>query len=96
VPIGAVDAAAAGADVDRVVSEGVDEAAPDAGEHPSNHGATVSAAASAETPSGFDNHGQFVKSVATDNHGQTTAAASVAKHATEHAADHAKGGPAAP
>jgi hypothetical protein len=38
-------------------------------DHPDNHGATVSQAAQAETPAEFDNHGQYVKSVATDNHG---------------------------
>jgi hypothetical protein len=53
------------------------EAAPvdaQAGEHPDNHGKTVSEAATATTPDGFDNHGQYVKTVATDNHGQDVAA----------------------
>lgn len=49
-----------------------------AGAHPDNHGADVSAAAQGATPEGFDNHGQFVRSVATANHGQETSAA----HAT--------------
>jgi hypothetical protein len=47
----------------------------DAAEHPDNHGALVSAAARGETPEAFDNHGQYVKSVATANHGQEAAAA---------------------
>jgi hypothetical protein len=45
-----------------------------AAEHPDNHGKTVSEAARATTPDGFDNHGQYEKSVATDNHGQDVAA----------------------
>src|SRR6478752_6066748 len=50
-------------------------AAPDAAaDHPANHGADVSAAAQAVTPAGFDNHGQYVRSVATANHGQEVAA----------------------
>jgi hypothetical protein len=36
---------------------------------PDNHGAAVSEAAQADTPEEFDNHGQYVRSVATDNHG---------------------------
>jgi hypothetical protein len=54
---------------------------PDAGqpggptaEHPANHGADVSKAAQAETPAGFDNHGQYVRSIAMANHGPTVAA----------------------
>jgi len=53
------------------------EAAPvdaQAAEHPDNHGKAVSEAAQATTPGGFDNHGQYVKTVATDNHGQEVAA----------------------
>jgi hypothetical protein len=96
VPVRPVAAPAAGADLDRGASESVDAAPLDTAEHPDNHGSAVSTAASAETPTGFDNHGQYVKSVATDNHGHATAAESVAKHATGHAADHAKGGPVAP
>jgi hypothetical protein len=46
----------------------------DAGSHPDNHGAVVSEAAKAPTPAGFDNHGQYVKTIATDNAGQTVAA----------------------
>ena len=42
------------------------------------HGALVSAAAQAATPTGFDNHGAYVSQVAQQNHGQTTAAAAKA------------------
>jgi hypothetical protein len=45
-----------------------------AGTHPDNHGADVSAAAQGPTPQAFDNHGQFVRSIATANHGQETSA----------------------
>jgi hypothetical protein len=45
-----------------------------AAEHPDNHGKAVSEAATATTPDGFDNHGQYVKTIATDNHGQDVAA----------------------
>jgi phage/plasmid primase-like uncharacterized protein len=45
-----------------------------AAEHPDNHGKAVSEAAQATTPDGFDNHGQYVKTIATDNHGQDVAA----------------------
>jgi hypothetical protein len=48
--------------------------APPPGTHPDNHGADVSAAAKTQTPAGFDNHGQYVRSIATANHGQTVAA----------------------
>ena len=37
--------------------------------HPVNHGCVVSLAAKTATPSGFKNHGQWVSSVANDNHG---------------------------
>lgn len=37
--------------------------------HPVNHGCVVSLAAQATTPSGFKNHGQWVSSIAKDNHG---------------------------
>jgi len=43
-------------------------------EHPDNHGAAVSAAAQGPTPESAENHGQFVRSVATANHGQDVAA----------------------
>jgi hypothetical protein len=36
---------------------------------PVNHGCVVSLAAKTATPSGFKNHGQWVSSVAKDNHG---------------------------
>ena len=45
-----------------------------AGTHPDNHGKTVSEAAHATTPTGFDNHGAYVSSIAKQNAGQTTAA----------------------
>jgi hypothetical protein len=51
-----------------------DAPAADAAEHPDNHGADVSAAAQGPTPESADNHGQYVRSVATANHGQTVAA----------------------
>lgn len=41
----------------------------EAAEHPDNHGAAVSEAAQGDAPEEFDNHGQYVRSVATDNHG---------------------------
>ncbi len=37
--------------------------------HPVNHGCGVSLAAKTATPSGFKNHGQWVSSIAKDNHG---------------------------
>ena len=37
--------------------------------HPVNHGCVVSLAAKTATPSGFKNHGQWVSSIAKDNHG---------------------------
>lgn len=37
--------------------------------HPVNHGCIVSLAAQTATPSGFKNHGQWVSSIAKDNHG---------------------------
>jgi hypothetical protein len=37
--------------------------------HPANHGCVVSLAARTATPSGFKNHGQWVSSIARDNHG---------------------------
>jgi hypothetical protein len=58
---------------DTTVNDPVGEAdEPSAGapaEHPENHGADVVQAAQADTPAEFENHGQYVKSVATDNHG---------------------------
>ena len=46
----------------------------DAAAHPDNHGAVVSDAAKNPTPAGFDNHGQYIKTIATDNAGQAEAA----------------------
>jgi hypothetical protein len=40
-----------------------------------NHGAIVCWAAHQDTPAEFDNHGDYVSSVAKDNHGQETSAA---------------------
>ena len=64
------------ADEDTEAAQPADEAPVDAqtAEHPDNHGKAVSEAAQATTPGGFDNHGQYVKTVATDNHGQDVAA----------------------
>jgi hypothetical protein len=79
-------------EADEETGQNVDEEEPagepaveEAAEHPDNHGKTVSEAAQATTPDGFDNHGQYVKSVATDNHGQDVAA--------EHGAQATKGKP---
>lgn len=49
--------------------------------HPDNHGKLVSEAAQGPTPQDATNHGQFVRTIAQDNHGKTTAAAAKAKHA---------------
>jgi flagellar motor protein MotB len=54
-----------------------DTAAPDAGTtaptapttHPDNHGKLVSEAAQATTPTGFANHGAYVRTIAKANHG---------------------------
>jgi len=64
--------------------------APDSntgGVHPDNHGKLVSEAAQAVTPTGFDNHGAYVRTVAQANHGaaastkgKTTSAAAKSKH----------------
>jgi hypothetical protein len=64
------------ADEDTGAAQPAEEAPVDvqAAEHPDNHGKAVSDAAHATTPDGFDNHGQYVKSIATDNHGQDVAA----------------------
>jgi hypothetical protein len=71
-----VAAPAAGADEDEAVDENVDVEPADetAAEHPDNHGAGVSDAAQGATPEAFENHGQYVRSVATDNHGQAVSA----------------------
>jgi hypothetical protein len=64
------------ADEDAEEAQPADEAPVDAlaAEHPDNHGKAVSEAAQATTPDGFDNHGAYVKTIATDNHGQDVAA----------------------
>jgi hypothetical protein len=54
-----------------------DDQPADAASHADNHGAVVSVAAQGLTPAGFDNHGQYVKTIATHNAGQAEAA----KHA---------------
>lgn len=47
----------------------VDATTGTGGPHPDNHGKTVSEAAHAATPAGFDNHGAYVSSIARKNHG---------------------------
>jgi len=87
VPVSAQEAAPVPAVVEETAPE---QAAPaDAtatAEHPDNHGKLVSEAAKSETPAGFDNHGQYVKTVATANHGQETSAAARAAAAAKGAA----------
>jgi hypothetical protein len=54
------------------VAEGTEAAKPSENAevgHPVNHGCVVSLAAKTATPSGFKNHGQWVSSIAKDNHG---------------------------
>jgi predicted lipid-binding transport protein (Tim44 family) len=41
------------------------------GVHPDNHGKLVSEAAQSSTPPGFANHGQYVRTIAQANHGNT-------------------------
>jgi hypothetical protein len=82
VPVAGPPADAPDANPDEAAGENTEEAQPaeeapldaQAAEHPDNHGKAVSEAAQATTPAGFDNHGQYVKTVATDNHGQDVAA----------------------
>ena len=53
-------------------AEATEAAEPGSGaeaSHPVNHGCVVSLAAKTATPSGFKNHGQWVSSIAKDNHG---------------------------
>jgi hypothetical protein len=57
--------------------------APVTAEHADNHGKLVSEAAKGEHPAGSKNHGQYVKSVATANHGQETSAAARAAAAAK-------------
>jgi hypothetical protein len=44
-----------------------------AGVHPDNHGLLVSQAAQGPTPTGFANHGAYVRTIAMANHGHPTA-----------------------
>jgi len=86
VPVAGPPAEAPDEDADEDTDEDADEDAeaakpaeeapvdPQAAEHPDNHGKAVSEAAQATTPAGFDNHGQYVKTIATDNNGQDVAA----------------------
>ena len=83
------------------VVEGAENAAPAAAERKPNHGLSVSEAATAETPDGFDNHGEYVSSVArgdagkpeTSAGGQDKAAAAPGRtKATEAKAKGKKGG----
>ena len=62
--------------IDETDEEPAEEAPADevAAEHPDNHGMTVSEAAKGPTPETSTNHGQYVRSIATDNHGQGIAA----------------------
>jgi hypothetical protein len=95
VPVAGPPAAAPNEDADENTDEDSDqdteaaqpaEDAPvdaQAAEHPDNHGKAVSEAAQATTPGGFDNHGQYVKTVATDNHGQDVAAEHVPADVTK-------------
>ncbi|MFN2483838.1 MAG: hypothetical protein ABR509_02725 [Candidatus Limnocylindria bacterium] len=61
-------------DLDENETEDLEEPA----EHPDNHGADMSIAVRSETPGEFANHGEYVSSIARENHGQEQTAA----HAT--------------
>ena len=72
------------ADGDADETETPDADAPDGDTstavHPDNHGKLVSEAAQGDTPAtGFDNHGQYVRTIAQDNHGHATTAKHSAK-----------------
>ena len=69
---------------DAPATEAPEADAPEADAPADSHGATVSAAAQAETPEGFDNHGAYVSPVAKANHGHETAAAAKAKAKPSH------------
>ena len=72
-------------------AEAPETAAPDAGTdtnaptdastavHPDNHGKLVSEAATGPTPAGSDNHGQYVRTIAQDNHGHDTSSVATKK-----------------
>jgi hypothetical protein len=68
-------APAAPAVTDTDDAEGADNAAPAAGQRKANHGLSVSEAATEETPDGYDNHGQYVSTVARDDAGKPEASA---------------------
>jgi len=55
-------------------SEAPDTGTTSAGVHPDNHGLLVSEAAQASTPPGFENHGQYVRTIAQANPGQAASA----------------------
>jgi hypothetical protein len=73
VPVAGQEESAPDADEDTDTDVDENEPAEDttdtAGVHPDNHGKLVSEAAKGATPEAFDNHGAFVKSVATVNAG---------------------------
>jgi hypothetical protein len=73
VPVAGQEESAPGADEDTDTDVDENEPAEDttdsAGVHPDNHGKLVSEAAKGATPEAFDNHGAYVKSVATVNAG---------------------------
>jgi hypothetical protein len=56
-------------------TEAAENSAPAAGERKANHGLSVSEAAGADTPDGFDNHGEYVSSVARGDAGKPDASA---------------------
>ena len=55
-----------------------------AGVHPDNHGLLVSQAAQSPTPSGFDNHGAYVRTIAMANHGHPTGPVTPKTHGKNH------------
>ena len=69
-----------GADEETAAGTTADPANAPTGEHPDNHGKLVSEAAQALTPTAFDTHGAYVRSVAQANHGHDQAAAAAPKH----------------
>jgi len=52
--------------------------------HPDNHGLLVSQAAQGPTPSGFDNHGLYVRTIAQANAGHADSASAGARSKTKH------------
>ena len=71
--------------VDETDEEPAEEAPADevAAEHPDNYGKTVSEAAKGPTPETSANHGQYVRTIATANHGQDVAAEKRSDKATK-------------